>query len=547
MRRQLLGLLGLVVVISCQDSVPSGVIPPSSLNPLLDISDGRSGGNPEAFWGTPLATNPQPGDVNFDVGGAHALLQPYVRICETNGTPGLAGCVVDVTLATTGVATGLVMSFNSGSEFYTASWQTNQLNTAKQYRVEIWGVAFTNLADRNTLDPRWLFTWRDVGNSPFVSACTTSQPICFIKFGQTIPVKVRLEQFVFCPSARNCGMQFISAGQNANLEAQLTGAAAPSAQLFVPGQNATNFALAFEPCTAAEDAAVVNTLGIPTYGPCLRTETPFTGTLGTPAIISLCDNLDPSSFGLSHSQEHQLALHHISEDLTRIQALPEAWQCTTPTSGVASTARSGLFEYARGLGERMLQWITPKPLFAAATMIDRGGGGESPFLNSLFKLALPAKFEYVVATDASQTANAGDVIVLRAKVTDLFGAPVMNARVGWQAVTPPNDGATVLGTVPAGPTLTDATGVAQNSVTLNAFRGFNVFRAVGRGIADDRATGCTVLPSTSSTCNGPRASYDPFLALKVPEIDASGVETPVELPVGTRLLFTIFGRGRPAP
>jgi len=44
-------------------------------------------------------------------------------------------------------------------------------------------------------------------------------------------------------------------------------------------------------------------------------------------------------------------------------------------------------------------------------------------------------------------------------------------------------------------------------------------------------------------CNGPRAAYDPFLPIHVPEIDpvGSGTEAPVELPVGTRLRFRVQG------
>ncbi len=547
MRRQILALIGLAVVVSCQDSTPSGAPP---LGPSFDISEGRSGGNPELFFGTPLATNPHPGDVNFDVGAAHALVQPFARVCETNGAPNATGCLVDVTLQTTGSATGILLSFNQGSEFYNNNWHTNQLDPAKDYRIEIWGVAFVTAAEKAALDPRWLFGWRDVRNSPNVSACTTAQAFCLINFGQTVPVKVRIEQFVFCPLTRNCGMQFVFAATNANLEAQFAaGSAAPSAQVFIPGQSGTNFALAIEPCSAAEDAAVINVIDVPTFGPtCLKTVTPFTGVLGTAAIISLCDNLDASGFGLTHDQEEQVEMHHVTSDLSRVQALPAALLCTAPTSGVAARPEpEGLLRFAYAVRDKVLGWAMVKPLFATTATLDRGGGGESNELASFFKLALPAKFEYVSASDASQEAKAGSTVLLSAKVTDLFGEPVKNARVRWNAIVPPNDGATVLGSIPVAPTLTNAAGIAQNTATLNSFRGFNVFHAFGRGIADDRATGCVVPPSTASTCEGPRSAFDPFMPFHVPEFDASGVESPVELPLGTRLMFTIFGKGKPAP
>jgi hypothetical protein len=537
------GLTGLAVLTACQDSGVRNTLP---VDPSYDISEGRTGGNPDLFFGTPLATNPQPGDANFEVGFSHALLVPYTRICETNGAPNATGCVVDVTLQITGSPTGLVMGYNSGSELYTASLQTKTLDITKDYRIEIWGVAFSTPTEKAAQDLRWLFGWLDIRNAPQVSACDGTGPFCLINFGQKIPVKVRIEQFVFCPLTRNCGMQFVTAGVNANLEAQLgPSAAAPSAQLFIPGQAGTNLPVALEPCSAAEDAAVTSSGDFPMYGPCLKTVSQFTGTLGTPAIISLCDDLDPTSFGLSHDQEEQVALHHFSNDLTRIQALPEAWQCDVPTSGLASAKSKGVRYFARALRDRLIAWASPTPLHAAA--LDRGGGGESPFIASFFKLGLPVKFEYVAAADASQQANAGTTLVLSAKVTDLTGAPVNGARVRWQAISPPSDGATVLGSISPATTLTNASGIAQSTATLNPFRGFNVYHAYGRGIADDRNTGCVVPPSTPSSCNGPRSTYDPFIPFHVPEFDPSGVEAPVEIPLVSRLLFTIFGRGKPAP
>jgi len=550
MTRAIAGILGLALVVACQDSGPSSVptLAPS-MDPSFFISDGRTGGNPEAFWGTPLAQNPQDGDVNVDP-EPHPLLRPFMRVCETDGAAPPGGCLVDVTQQTTGSPTGLVMSFNSGNEFYTTSWQTNLLTKTKNYRIEIWGVAFTTAAEKAALDPRWLLTVRDIAHAPQVSACLVTQAFCFIKYGQTIPVKVRLEQFVFCPTARNCAMQFVSAGTAANLQATFpTGAPASNAQIFIPGQAATNVAVAFEPCTAAEDAALSLAADIVLVGPCTKTVVKSTVQLATPAIISLCTDLDASGFGLPHEQLEQLALHHFSQDLTRIQALPEAWQCGTPTSGqVASAQTRGVLQFARALRDRIMTLVTPKELFASASMIDRGGGGADPFLGTFHKLGLPAKFEYVVASDASQEAKVGDLVPLSAKVTDLFGEPIQGVRVRWKAITPPADGATVEGSIPLGPTLTGPDGIAHNTATLYQYKGYNVFHAFGRGIADDRTTtSCVAPPSAPSACNGPRATYDPFIPLHVPEFDASGAEVPVQIPLGTRLMFTVFGKGQPAP
>ena len=67
---------------------------------------------------------------------------------------------------------------------------------------------------------------------------------------------------------------------------------------------------------------------------------------------------------------------------------------------------------------------------------------------------------------------------------------------------------------PEGHTVADVIGVlraraqqgAQTIATLSSTRGDNVFHAGGRGIADDRETGCTLFGGTAgaAACNGPR-------------------------------------------
>lgn len=540
MKRAIAGVLGTTLLIACQESPPSAIPP---LGASSHISEARFGnGNPDLFFAPPLAEAPQPSDPNFDVGKAHPTLLPFVRICETNGAPTPAGCLTDVTFQVTGSATGLSMA--RAAELYQTNWRTTELVVGKDYRIEIWGIAFSTPAEKSALDARWLFGWRDIRHSTTPPpSCDGAAAFCLIRFGSTIPVTVRIEQFVFCPLAKNCAVQFVSAGTNANLQAILPGgAAAPNAQLFIPGQSGTNFAVAFEPCTAAEDAAVSASVDIPTFGPCVKTETNFTATLGTPAIVSLCDHLDPSGFGLAHSQQEQLALHHFSDDLSRVQALPEAWQCGTPTASAPDPTPNGVLRLAHALRDNVLGLFAPRPLFAAATMIDRGGGGQTGTIASFFKLALPAKFDYVSSSDASQTGPADTRFPLRALVTDLFGEPVRNARVRWRVVTPPNEGATVLGAVPTGFTLTNAMGIAQRTVELALTPGVNVFQAYGRGIADSRSTGCIIPPSTAATCNGPRTTYDPFIPFHVPEFDPAGAEVAVPIAEGTRLSFTVVGQ-----
>lgn len=560
MRRALAGVFCLGVFVACRDAPQAG---PSLSGPSFSISEARFGGNPDLFFASPLAANPQPGDEGFDVGASNAALRPYVRVCETDGAPTPAGCLSDVTQAVTGSAAGLLMSYNSGSELYQTTWQTKALDVAKNYRIEIWGLALSGPAQRGTVDPRWLFGWRDIANSPDVAACTGAEEFCNVNYGQTLPVKVRIEQYVFCPVARNCAMQFVAAGTDANLEATLDpSSGAPNAQFFIPGQGGTDFAIAFEPCTAEEDAALSSALDVPTFGPCLKTATDFSGALSEPAIISLCEELDPSGFGLAPEQMEQLALHHLTSDFSRAQALPEAWQCGTPTSGTIASAgaSSTLLHLAQVVGDKVRSWASPRPLFASAPMIDRGGGGESSLVNSYFKLALPAKF--VRGSPAYQVRLAGSDVTLTAKVTDLFGNAVQHARVHWAFQPPPQSvggdacvlsggvgSACAAGDVTA---YTNAAGEAQATVRLSALSGDNVFHAHGRGIADDRDTGCSVfgVAGTGASCNGPRTAppygpFDPFMPFHNGDTfdgsSATGLEYPVEISNGTRLPFTVFG------
>jgi hypothetical protein len=548
---------------------------PRVSGPSFDISEARTGGNPDIFFATPLASNPSPGSTNFDAGASHAGLVPYLRVCETDGAATAAGCLVDVTADVTGSATGLEMGYGGGSEMYSVNWHTSGLITSKRYRIEIWGVAITGDAEKEQLDPRWLFGWRDIQHSPNVSNCSGLEAFCQVKFGQTVPVKVRIEQFVFCPVSRNCAMQFVKNGVAANLEAKLDNSTgAPNAQLFIPGQNGANFAVAFEPCSASENLDVSHAIDLPTFGPCLKAMTTFTTKLEEPATVSLCDDLDPDSFGLDHEQLDQLSLHHFTEEFAKVKVLPEDWRCADPTSGaVAQVAPGGLRGMIYAAGGAVRGLFAPRTL-TAAPRIHRGGGGHIEYLVdgdaeeggggeeeqeesstaafailastgtsgvSYFKLALPGKFQYEIAGDGLQSGIAGANHLLRVKVTDFFGEPVENARVHWASIAPPSDGATVLGVTPAGETYTDASGIAQQTVTLANTGGRNVFRAFGRGIADSRATGCIVPPDIPARCNGPRSTFDPFLPFNVPDFDPSGVENVVVISEGTRQLFTVFG------
>jgi hypothetical protein len=334
------------------------------------------------------------------------------------------------------------------------NWSTSSLNRGREYRIEIWGVAFSTPAEREALlavtfpeddlllpgRPRWLFGWRDIDNAPSVANCSGSEPFCLVNYGRNLPLKVRIEDFVLCPLARNCAVQFVRAGVDANLEAILDDDFASSAQLFIPGQPGTDFPLGFEPCSDEEEASVRAFSAIPTFGPCIKTVTVGSPVeLTEPAIMSYCIDIYAtelmSQLAVPASQHDLVGIHHFSTGGNPSGAIRsmEAWPhaaplCEEPTSGGFASTESpkGLMELAQAAGKRILSLFGPEPVVA----LDIGGGGEGWKLWSFYMLGLPTKFEYETAGDGSQTGVVGAQHTLRAKATDLNGDPVWGARVG---------------------------------------------------------------------------------------------------------------------
>jgi hypothetical protein len=578
-------LLPLLLLSSCDDSGP---VSPDQLGPLLHISDGSSGGNPEFHFLTPLA----PGPDSEGLGEPNLDLRPYLRVCETDmatdgstipGFDSADGCVKDVTAEVTGSGTGLVMEHKGNGE-YQANWSTGSLTVGKHYRIEVWGLAF-GMGERDDMlnyDDRLLFGWRDVTNSPSVASCNQdpTQDFCRVNYGQTIPVKVRIGRFVFCPEDRNCSFQFIQEGEDATLSA-LFGDQFVS--LFIPGQTGTGFALGFEPCSEAENTQVDEAIDLPTFGDCVKTvPQPGTGLLTeAPAVISFCS---VSGNHDKHDQVNHRVLHHFSTDgnppengnppeITRIDAWPHAASC--PEAEYAGFAApedtgSGIVRFARSVGERVLAWAAPRHLVArssAAARLDVGLGGRGFELKSYWKAAVPGRFEY--ESPHFQTRLAGSEVALQARVVDLLGNPLPGATVRWRVDSSPGGA----GISPAVFAVTGSNGIATATAALSDDEGLNVFHAWGKGIAnapdaeDPEAAPLANCPALGSDggltgCNGPRddeyvyGPFDPFMPLFHPHMDDgpgnpaydAALQLPVRLGKGT-LPFEVYGcvlgRGTP--
>ncbi|MGH7569379.1 MAG: Ig-like domain-containing protein [Gemmatimonadales bacterium] len=533
MRRWLLLSFAAALLVGCRDAQRP------IAEPSFAISDGSSGGNTEFFFYPPLAANPS-GDPNFDAGAANPFLAPFAKICElalgADPTGGDATCVLDVTPP--GNLGGLPLVFDAAGEFYKVNWHTSEsnLDEATFYRIEVFAVPVTGLPTaQDRADFRYGF--RDIDPATNVGSCT-GEPFCKVNNGSNVALKVRIERFASCPDTRTCASQFIPANQAVNLTLPSTN------ELFVPAQGGTDFFVNFDLCSAAEEAAVDAAIDLPTFGPCFKTKTPFTGQLTTPAIISVCEPLDFIPPEYSHTQTDQIALHHFSttggtptNPIGFVEALPEANRCLSPQ---ASAPRGNLLRrFAQALGHRVLAFLTPRPLVASTVVVDFGAGGSTDGFFSFFKLALPGKFEYLIPADALQVAPAGSPKTIKARVTDLTGAGIRNARVHWKVVDSPSDAAAVTPVT----VLTDANGVAAVTLMLDPQSGDNVVDATGKGIADARESGCPV-PGVgmNASCNGPRATFDPFIPLNR-AIDGMVGESSVRIAQNTRLPFTVCSQG----
>lgn len=526
--------------------------------PSLGISDGANGGNSEFFFYPPLAADPA-GHENLDAGASNPGLAPYAVICKLADPTGTAYCLDDVTPL--GNPGGIPLTYATGGEFYRNNWKSSEsgLQVNSYYRIEVFAVPLpTNLdgsVNRSAVDAAFIATYRygyrdiDPDDGPNTGACG-GEAFCKIQNGSNVAIKVRIERFASCPELdeRNCASAFVPSNQETNLQQP------SSNQITIPGQS-TDFFLNFDVCTAEEEAAVDAAIDLPTFGPCFKTETPFTGTLSTPAILSICQviNFVPAEY---QAQKEQITLHHFDTEggtaITKVEALPEAHSC--PPQAASATVGGPFRMLARAVRNSLASLIHPRTLYATVAL-DVGGGGATDDLSSLFKLALPGKFEFENPADALRVALTGSAVTLKARVTDLVGNPVYRARVHWNVSSSPGSpdpGGASLTPPPPATGYTDANGIAQVVLNVAPLPGINIVHATGKGIADAReadalGTGCSLPPSTATTasCNGPRTAgphgpFDPFIPLNQTLDLTLGTES-VQLASGTRLEFTVIG------
>ena len=467
-----LALAGAALIVACQDTqVPTT---PDVLAPSLDVSDGAhqpTGGpfsNPDFFFLPPLVTNPV-NHSDFEPGEFNPGLVPRVRICQ-----GEADCPGTAVLELPASLQGNHYQFN---------WKTSKGDAGNSFRVHVvvGGVA------GDALFPGTVLGYLDVSlakGSP--RPAQNADDNARVNAGSTAPIKFTIENDALCfnPTTGEiqevCASATITTSEDSRVEL-------PSeedglvAAVDVPDQSGGDIppqlTITMEPCA---DLA----LDIPLFGDCVRITTdPPIPALNVPAIVSICGLA--LNTGLSEEQEDLVTLIHQSEDGSVTEALPHADEnCTEPIGALSPNPVFRLAQQGwRAARQQVARLMSPKPAWASAVLIDRGGGGQVGDFESFFQFALPAKMEPLAGTDG-QAAPKGTPVPIPpgVLVTDLDETPVAGATVHFE-VTLGN------GTVTPVAVMSNSDGIAQLTEWELGDPGANQVRTFGFGIADPQDPG----------------------------------------------------------
>ena len=517
-RRTSVCLLGfLALLAACQNDAglsPSTVdLPGGLMNPL--IADGNhSAGNRDFFFLEPMVADPRKTQY-FNKGQFNAKLKPEVLICTKVGDVIGGNCVT---------ADGDNVAHFSGSQI-TLHLENDPLNDENFWYQVDWKIptSATTFYRVTVKVGATILGSADVKTG--TKSASNTNDYAFQKDGATLPIKFRIENRALCtpagdysPSAAApCASATVDLGTGGTATTTLPGGY--SAGVSIPSQPGGGaVTVTVKPCLDLNaESRGINAIDLPVFGSCLTITTdPVLTSLTNPAVVSVCDaafDLDLSS--LEPSQKEQITLHQWDAGSpATVKALPEATpSCPVVVGSLGSRIKGVLAHLRQGewkaAGRGLASLVGPQQLYA----INLGGGGKVGGFSD-FQFALPAKMEIVPPNPV--TVAPGTVVPATVKVTDLFGAPVVGARVHFSG------GTTATITTIAG-------GIASTPWTINL--GSNQLIAKGFGIA-------------SPSSNGPRAGTDPFIPTQTgpPFGEADGPQ----VTVGTgQLTFTATGAYAP--
>jgi len=483
-----------LVGFACQDR-RTLTSPPAA--PALEIRDGFSDGNPNFFFLFPIrpvdVQPPKTAPFNPD-------LAPVVDICEWDGT----ACVQQISHLTMGPGELLDNVFVLPQfELYLVLWRTDQLQLSayKIYRITVLaGTRVLGFADVNVVQ-----TLQE-------AALVDSNNFVPLLKDQILPIPFRIEKGALC-DGQDCDSQSIDLTKGGSVVLATTGD-----RVDIPAQASGEVVtVTVHPCTDP------NGLGIdlPKFGNCLTvTADPhLAAPLSPPATISIC-SLHDNIPALVHAQQDLVALHRqdITPDAALISALPHSTDfCPTPVGAAPlPPARNWIEAGWRAVRHGVASLFGARPLHAATTMLDVGGGGETPLFSD-FQFALPAKMTILTGAVQNVLANTPVPIPPAVLVTDADGRPVGGARVHFR-ITSTNGGSI---TPTDGIALSDpVTGLATLTSWLVGDPGDHSVEASGFGIADPEN-------------NGPAEGFEPFAPAVFPgDPDQDRAQPEVPLGIG---------------
>jgi hypothetical protein len=465
--------------------------------PALEVRDGFSDGNPNFFFLFPIrAVDVQPpktAPFNPD-------LAPVVDICEWDGT----ACVQQISHLTMSPGELFDHVFALPQfESYLVLWRTDQLQLSayKIYRITVLvGTRELGFADVNVVQ-----TLQE-------AALVDSNNFVPLLKDQILPIPFRIEKGALC-DGQDCDSQSIDLTKGGSVVLATTGD-----RVDIPAQTSGDVVtVTVHPCTDP------NGLGIdlPTFGNCLTvTADPhLAAPLSPPATVSIC-SLHDNIPALLHAQQDLVALHRqdITPDAALISALPHSTDfCPTPLGAAPlPPARNWIEAGWRGVRNGVASLFGARPLHAATTMLDVGGGGETPLFSD-FQFALPAKMKILTGAVQRVLPNTPVPIPPAVLVTDAAGRPVGGARVHFRITSTkggritPTDGIAFSDPV---------TGLATLTSWLVGDPGDHRVEASGFGISD---------PGN----NGPAEGFDPFAPAVFPgDPDQDRAQPEVPLGIG---------------
>ncbi len=490
MNRKVLSVVALGGLSACMSGTSPDAVEQNPDKPAAVISDGSrslAGANPDFFFLPPLVKNPS-NTPNWSAGQFNASLKPTLEICELNastegsitvGTPCKDGTTKSVPFGPDGVALhGAGVESDDPTALdghYHFNWKIPTSN-AVFYRVIISaGTTPLGFADVETVQNGSQL--KNINTGEFVAA----------KDGSNAPIKFRIENHALCVPAGNYTVPCASATINLATGGSVTTTVGnlPTGLVVPPQTSTTTATFTVQPC-ATSDIAV----DLPLFGSCVSVSSqPTNVSFPNGALVFVCD-YPPEVSSLPSGQDDLVLLH--AQHTTFTEALVEApASCPVSSSmnqgslkGLLASAWHGDWKQAR---RELVNMIQPEPLMA---MFLHAGGGGVTGIQSEFQFALSAKMEIDQGNGGSATP--GSTVTASVKVTDLFGAPVENAKVHFAI----GSGG---GSVSAAQVLSDANGISAVQWTLGTGAGPFTLIASGFGIA-------------SPTTNGPRTASGDFQA-----------------------------------